>query len=51
MVDASGSDYGYDQFIKVSIAMAHTALEVMADPELSKEAWDDHTVWMEKHAT
>jgi len=49
VVDASGSDYGYDQFIKVAIAMANTAVEVMVDPALSKEAWDDHGVWMEKY--
>ena len=32
VVDASGSEFGYDQFIKVSTAMALTALDILTDP-------------------
>lgn len=45
VVDASGSDYGYEQFIKVSIAMAMTAAEIMANPQISLRAWDEHRNW------
>ncbi len=45
VVDASGSDFGYDQFIKVSTAMTLTALDLMTDPELVKKAWDAHENW------
>jgi metal-dependent amidase/aminoacylase/carboxypeptidase family protein len=45
VVDASGSDFGYDQFMKVSTAMALTALDIMTDPQLSLQAWDEHRNW------
>jgi amidohydrolase len=45
VVDASGSEFGYDQFIKVSTAMALTALDILTDPQLSIKAWDEHRNW------
>jgi amidohydrolase len=45
VVDASGSDFGYDQYIKVSTAMALTALDILTDPDLSKQAWEKHKRW------
>lgn len=45
VVDASGSEFGYDQFIKVSTAMALTALDILTDPAMSKEAWEEHRQW------
>jgi amidohydrolase len=47
VVDASGSEFGYDQFIKVSTAMTLTVLDLMTDPELVKKAWDAHEKWDE----
>lgn len=47
VVDASGSEYGYDQFIKVSKAMALTTLDILTDPELGKQAWDEQKQWLE----
>jgi metal-dependent amidase/aminoacylase/carboxypeptidase family protein len=49
VVDASGSEFGYDQFIKVSTAMALTALDILTDPELSGSAWDEHRKWEETY--
>jgi amidohydrolase len=34
VIDASGSEFGYDQFIKVSKAMALTAFDLLYEPEL-----------------
>lgn len=45
VVDASGSEFGYDQCMKVSTAMALTALDIMINPELSAKAWDEHQNW------
>jgi amidohydrolase len=45
VVDASGSDYGYEQFLKASTAMALTALDILTDPQLSIKAWDEHRNW------
>jgi amidohydrolase len=45
VVDASGSEFGYDQFIRVSTAMALTALDILTDPDLSKQAWEKHKRW------
>ncbi|HYI14245.1 MAG TPA: M20 family metallopeptidase [Thermomicrobiales bacterium] len=45
VVDASGSEFGYDQYIKVSTAMALTALDILTDPDLSKQAWEKHKRW------
>ena len=41
VVEASGSDYGYDQFMKVSTAMTLTALDILTSPSLSMQAWDE----------
>jgi amidohydrolase len=49
VVDASGSEYGYDQYIKVSTAMALTALDIMTDPDLPKTAWNEHATWEERY--
>ncbi len=49
VVDASGSEFGYDQLVKVSTAMAWTALDVLLAPEISKDAWDEHSHWMERY--
>ena len=45
VVDASGSDFGYDQFIKVSTAMTLTALDILTNPNLSMQAWDELRHW------
>jgi amidohydrolase len=45
VVDASGSEFGYDQFIKVSTAMTLTALDLLTDPDLVAKAWDAHKNW------
>lgn len=50
VVDASGSEFGYDQYVRVSTAMALTALDILTDPDMSKAAWDDHKVWEQKYA-
>ncbi len=47
VLDASGTDYGYDQLVKVSTAMAWTALDTLLDPALTREAWDEHEKWQE----
>jgi amidohydrolase len=49
VVDASGSEFGYDQYIKVSTAMALTALDILTDANLSKEAWEKHKSWSEEY--
>ncbi len=51
VVDASGSEYGYDQLVKVSTAMAWTALDILLDPQLSTDAWDEHANWMERYGS
>jgi len=47
VVDASGSAFGYDQFIKVSKAMALTALDLLLEPELLAQAKDENQRWSE----
>ncbi len=47
VVDASCSEFGYDQLIKVSTAMALTALDLLTNPELVAKAWDEHKHWTE----
>ena len=47
VLDASGSDYGYDQLVKVSTAMAWTTLDALLDPSLTQEAWNEHGKWQE----
>jgi amidohydrolase len=41
VVDCSGSEYGYDQFIKVSKAMALTVFDLLYDPEMMKAAKEE----------
>ncbi|HEX3722846.1 MAG TPA: M20 family metallopeptidase [Nitrolancea sp.] len=45
VVDASGSEFGYDQLIKVSKAMALTALDLLLDADFLAEAKDEHARW------
>jgi hypothetical protein len=45
VVDASGSEFGYDQFIKVSKAMALTAFDLMTDSDLLSAAKEEHQNW------
>lgn len=47
VVDASCSEYGYGQLLKVSTAMALTALDLLTDPELLQQAKDEHARWCE----
>ncbi len=47
VVDASCSEFGCDQLIKVSTAMALTALDLLTNPELVAKAWDEHKHWTE----
>ncbi len=49
VVDASGSEYGYDQFLKVSTAMTLTALDILTTPNLSMQAWDELGHWEALH--
>jgi amidohydrolase len=49
VVDASGSDYGYEQLIKVSKAMALTAFDLLSDPELLARAKDETAHWAERY--
>jgi metal-dependent amidase/aminoacylase/carboxypeptidase family protein len=49
VVDASGSEYGYEQLIKVSKAMALTALDLLLDPELMDKAKDEQAHWSERY--
>lgn len=45
VVDASGSNFGYDQLIKVSKAMALTAFDLLTDSELLAAAKEEHQNW------
>jgi amidohydrolase len=45
VVDASGSEFGYDQLIKVSKAMALTAFDLMTDGDLLAKAKEEHENW------
>jgi amidohydrolase len=47
VVDASCSEFGYSQLLKVSTAMALTALDLFTDAELLKQAKDEHAQWSE----
>lgn len=47
VVDASGSEFGYDQYVKVSTAMALTVLDMLTNPELLQQAKDAHARWSE----
>jgi metal-dependent amidase/aminoacylase/carboxypeptidase family protein len=48
VVDASGSEFGYDQLIKVSKAMALTAFDLMTDADLLTNAKVEHENWPPK---
>jgi amidohydrolase len=50
VVDAACSKYGYQQMLKVSQAMALTALDLFAEPELLAAATDEHARWAERYA-
>jgi hypothetical protein len=41
VVDCSGSEFGYDQFIKVSKAMALTVFDLLNEPELTNGAKEE----------
>ncbi len=45
VVDASGSEFGYDQLIKVSKAMALTAFDLLTDADLLQNAKIEHSNW------
>lgn len=45
VVDASGSEFGYDQLIKVSKAMALTAFDLFTNPEMLAAAKKEHANW------
>ena len=45
VVDASGSEFGYDQLIKVSKAMALTAFDLLTDEDLLKRSKVEHENW------
>lgn len=47
VVEASCSEYGYGQMLKVSTAMALTALDLFTDPDLLRRAKDEHARWDE----
>ena len=47
VVDASASDFGREQLLKVSTAMAFTALDLFTDPDLLAAAKDEHARWSE----
>ena len=47
VVDASASDFGTEQLLKVSTAMAFTALDLLTQPQLLAAAKDEHARWSE----
>jgi amidohydrolase len=49
VVDASCSEYGLEQVLKVSQAMALTALDLFTEPEWVAEAKDEHVHWAERY--
>jgi amidohydrolase len=49
VLDASGSEYGYDQFIKVSTAMAWTALDYLTEQALVADAASEHAEWGQRY--
>jgi amidohydrolase len=49
VVEASCSEYGYQQLLKVSTAMTLTALDLFLDPQLLAEAKDEHAHWAERY--
>ncbi|HET8630643.1 MAG TPA: M20 family metallopeptidase [Thermomicrobiales bacterium] len=49
VVDCSASDFGHEQLLKVSTAMALTALDLFLDPEFLAQAKDEHEHWTERY--
>ncbi|MFI5274414.1 MAG: amidohydrolase, partial [Ktedonobacterales bacterium] len=49
VVEAACSAFGNDQMLKVSQAMALTALDLLTEPSLLAEAHDEHTHWAERY--
>jgi amidohydrolase len=49
VVDASCSEFGYSQLLKVSTAMALTALDLFTDAALLRQAKDEHARWSENY--
>jgi amidohydrolase len=49
VVDCSASDFGHEQLLKVSTAMALTALDLFLDPEFMAQAKDEHEHWVERY--
>ncbi|HLT18027.1 MAG TPA: peptidase dimerization domain-containing protein, partial [Thermomicrobiales bacterium] len=49
VVDASGSEFGYEQFIKAATAQALTAFDILTDQTLSLKAWDEHRSWSARY--
>ncbi len=47
VVDASGSEYGYEQFMKASTAMALTAFDLLSSEETVKAAHEELARWGE----
>lgn len=47
VVDASRSDFGFEQLLKVSTAMAWTALDLFREPQVLAEAREEHAHWSE----
>ncbi len=50
VVDASGSEFGYDNMMKVATAMALTAFDVLTDERLKDDAWAAHHEWEQRYA-
>ena len=49
VVEASGSAFGYDQFIKSATAQALTAFDILTSQSLSLNAWDEHRSWSSRY--
>jgi amidohydrolase len=49
VVDAACSEFGHAQFLKVSKAMALTALDFFLDPALLAAATEEHAHWAERY--
>jgi amidohydrolase len=49
VVEASGSEYGHQQMLRVAKAMSLTALDLFLDPELLAAAKDENAHWTERY--
>ncbi len=49
VVEAASSGFGFEQMLKVSKAMAFTAVDLFADPDLLAEAKDEHANWEQRY--